>query len=89
MIKTISQINKKLKIICIAFIVFEHEDINESRTEWLKINNHKDKRWLEYSFCHKLFSIVTEDNANRIFIYRKGFEKYLIEQQWNKRFKLD
>lgn len=83
-IKAASLANKDLKIICVAYMVYDMEIDMETEYDWITLEG-RGKNFLAEDFSHNIFEGVADiKNVDRISIYRKGFQKFLERKQWEK-----
>lgn len=70
--------NRKLKVTVIDRVVFEGEDIELSEYDWLDLSR-KYRSLLPPRYGVRELNV---GNANRILIYRKGYEQFLRRREW-------
>lgn len=78
-IKSASLVNPSLKIICITWNVVADETLDNDTYDWVRLNS----VFLMDEFSDNIYyTIADSKNVDNIYIYRKGFQKFLECQQW-------
>ena len=83
-IKSASLANKELKLACISYMVYDEEIDFETEYDWVSLEG-IGKNLIEEQFLYNIFEgVAHEANVDRILVYRKGFEKFLSNNQWER-----
>jgi hypothetical protein len=80
-IKTASLANKNLQINCISHMLYNEDPNMEGEYDWITLEGN-GRNFLSSDFIYNIGGIADKNNVDRISIYRKGFEQYLMKQQW-------